>query len=103
VPKSEQVAVIVGEGKYCLHFLLSSTGTMIKKDPPRFILSPGQIGITKCQYNGVVVGLDCSEVGLVSDHLGWNRSWSLTAMVQVVVEVIRNIVIITFARGNIRG
>ena len=99
--KLKQIAIIVGEGELRLHLLLSSTRTMIEKDLPCFVLSGGKVGITKSQNNGVVVCLGCSEVGLVRDHLGWNRSGCFTAMVKV--KVIRNIVVITIMRLSIKG
>ena len=99
--KLKQIAVVVGKGELRLHPLLSSTRTMIKKDLPRFVLSLGKVGTTKCQYNGIVIGLGCIEVGLVSDLLGWNRSWCFTSMVNV--EVSMNIIVITITRLNIKG
>ena len=99
--KLKQIAVVVGEGELWLHPLLSSTGTMFKKDLPRFVLGLGKVSITKCQHNGVVVGLGRSEVGLVSDLLGWNRSGGLTTMVKV--KVIRMIVVATITRLSIKG
>ena len=81
--KLKQIAIVMGEGEDWLHFLFSSTGTMIKKDLPCLVLGLGKVGITKCQHDGVVVGLSCTEVGLVRNHLGWNRSGCLTAMVKV--------------------
>ena len=99
--KLKQIAIVVSEGEFRLHPLLSSTRTMFKKDLSCFVLGLGKVGITKCQYDGVVVGLGCSEVGFVSDVLGWNRLGGLTAMVKV--EVIRNIIIVTIARLSIKG
>ena len=99
--KLKQIAIVVGEGELRLHPLLSSTRTMFKKDLSRFVLGLGKVGITKSQYNGVVVGLGRIEVGLVGDLLGWNRSGGLTAMVKV--EVIRMIVVATITRLSIKG
>ena len=99
--KLKQIAIVVGEGEFRLHPLLSSTRTMFKKDLSRFVLGLGKVGITKSQYNGVVVGLGRIEVGLVGDLLGWNRSGGLTAMVKV--EVIRMIVVATITRLSIKG
>ena len=99
--KLKQIAIVVGEGELRLHPLLSSTRTMIKKDLSCFVLGLGKVGITKSQYDGVVVGLGRIEVGLVGDLLGWNRSGGLTAMVKV--EVIRMIVVATITRLSIKG
>ena len=74
---------------------------MFKKDLSRFVLGLGKVGITKSQYNGVVVGLGRIEVGLVGDLLGWNRSGGLTAMVKM--KVIRMIVVVTITRLSIKG
>ena len=90
--KLEQIAIVVGEGELGLHFLLSSTGTMIKKDLPRFVLSLGKVGVTKCHLHGVGVGLGCSEVGLVGDLLSWNRSGCFAAVVQL--EIIKGVIIV---------
>ena len=99
--KLKQIAIVVGEGELRLHPLLSSTRTMFKKDLSRFVLGLGKVGITKSQYNGVVVGLGRIEVGLVSNLLGWNRSGGLTAMVKM--KVIRMIVVVTITRLSIKG
>ena len=99
--KLKQIAIVVGEGELRLHPLLSSTRTMFKKDLSRFVLGLGKVGITKSQYNGVVVGLGRIEVGLVGDLLGWNRSGGLTAMVKM--KVIRMIVVVTITRLSIKG
>ena len=99
--KLKQIAIVVGEGEFRLHPLLSSTRTMFKKDLSCFVLGLGKVSITKCQHDGVVVGLDRSEVGLVSNLLGWNRSGGLTAMVKM--KVIRMIVVVTITRLSIKG
>ena len=95
--KLEEIAVVVGEGELRHHFLLRSAGTMIKENPPRFILGSGKVGVTKCHLHGVGVGLRCSEVGLVGDLLGWNRLGCIASMVQLevikgnIIVIIRNI------------
>ena len=92
VTKSEQISVVVGEGEHRLQLLHSSTGAMIKKNPSRFLLSPGHVSITKCHHHGVGVGLGCSEVGLISYILGWNAFWRVTAMAEV--DVINSIAMV---------
>ena len=44
--KLKQIAIVMGEGEDWLHFLFSSTGTMIKKDLPCLVLGLGKVSIT---------------------------------------------------------
>ena len=92
VTELEQVAVVVGEGEYWLCLLLDTARTVFRQDPPRLVLSSGQVSLTKCQVHSVFIGLISIPVGSVRNLPSWKTSRGNTVMLDV--KIIISVVVI---------